>query len=50
MNLPVLFVIIAFFLSLVCGSNFSPLLITNVLLALIAGILFERREEKQVKE
>ncbi|MFD4707810.1 hypothetical protein ACFWM3_23605 [Gottfriedia sp. NPDC058432] len=50
MNLPILFAIIALFLSFVCGAGFSPLLITNVLLALIAGILYERREEKQVNE
>lgn len=50
MNLPILFAIIALFLSLVCGAEFSPLLITNVLLALIAGILYERREEKQINE
>ena len=50
MNLPILFAIIALFLSLVCGAGFSPLLITNVLIAIIAGILYERREEKQVNE
>ncbi|WP_176545229.1 hypothetical protein [Bacillus sp. AFS041924] len=50
MNMPFLFVIIALLLSIICGSGFSPLLITNVLLALIAGILYERREEKHNNE